>query len=277
MLDWLKIIPGQALQRWQKLPFLGRSPHFDWNALRAQLQQRSGFAEFKVEESSLQWHTDPLKGFADNCASIGLAGFQGRVLSAISNEHLELLFGWLIGDHALADTSLREAFWRFFLLQTLDVVHGVEPLTKIGLSILSISDRDRPESTDESALCYDVTIARGEQSLVMRLIFDSEFIQGWKLHWQAKESPKVDLKAAKEISLPLQLIADQITLLPKELQSLKVGDFVRLESGNLEQKSGVSLRVSGVEIGKGELKDKMITVQECSPSPFAAAQVTDQE
>lgn len=280
MLDWLKIIPQQALHRWREFPFLGRSPQFDWDDLRARLQQRSGFAQFQVKESSLQWQSDPLGGFGENCASFGLAGFPGRILGAISSDHLETLFAWLLGDPALADTSLREAFWRFFLLQSLDLIQTVEPLKDIGLVIKSVSERNLGDLSKEPALCCDVIAAKEEQAIVLRLIFDAEFIQGWKLHWQSKERVSIDPKAAADISLPLQLISDQIALLPSQLRDLQVGDWVRLESQNLEQgpqNTDVILRLSGFELGKGVLKDQMITVQECATSPFTAAQQTPQE
>ncbi len=282
LLDWLKIIPEEIAYRWEKSPFMGRSPPFQWDALGKKLGEHPELAELRISASECIWRTRPSDGFPTDCtcALLGFSGLLGRIHCLLSMEHVELLMSWFLGDQALGDAALHDAFLRYCLLQALTLTRSVKPLNAFALSLEAISQVELPSQNYASALCVDLTIKRGDQAVTVRLVIEEPFVESWKGYWKDKIPLQIDAEAAQSTHLNLQLLAGQVALLPEDLHHLAVGDWVSLDThGFSEDLKGarVSLRVAELEIGKGKVQGAEFTLQESLPSPFTILSKQDQE
>lgn len=238
------------------------------------MAQQPGFSEFQAYPGNLQWRSDRLGDLPKEVvhADVALSGIEGAVTCIIPSEHIDLLFEWLIGDRALAEVALRESFLRYFFLQALEVVGSINPLNKFTPSLVSIGDQKQFEGSDEEELCIDLSVKRQEQTLVFRLVFQNNFVESWKAHWQNQSAtPLADL-ITRDIELTLQLTAGQTALTLEEMKNLNVGDWVKLDSHGFDQDlkpSQLSLRVKDSPIGKSVVEQEGAKITEFN-SPLAS-------
>lgn len=272
LLDWLQIIPEEIANRWQSFPFLGRSPPFDWSQLEAKLKEHPELADVQIFASAASWR-NPAEGLPASCAraDIGLSGLSGTLQCLLPQEHIDQLLHLMLGDQPLDNSALRNAFLRYCVISALHFVGPIAPLNAFALTLASVDlEKSAPEDL-APALCIDLTIQKGEQTLLARLVLDAPFVTSWKDHWRGKAPMEIDASAAESTNLTLQLLAGQVALLPEDVQSLKVGDWVCLDAHGFSEvanQASVSLRVANIEIGKGTIQGAELKLQECLSSPF---------
>ncbi len=274
MLDWLKLVPEDEAHRWQKNPFLGRSPPFDWKQLTEKLRVEPGFSDVEVHAADLQWSEDVLRELPKACATaqIALSGLQGSIFCLLPLEQADHLFNHLIGDESLAETSLKEAFLRYFLSQALDMVGSISPLQGFVATLIAIEESSSQVRCESAHLFVDLTVKYQERAITMRLIYDDAFAQAWKTHWAAQDKPRLSDLVSSNVELPLHCSVGQTELTIDEVKGLKVGDWVKLDSHGFDaalKPSQLTLSIGEQRVGKGLIESDQIKVQEFS-SPLVS-------
>lgn len=269
MLDWLKLVPDDVAHRWQKNPFLGRSPPFDWKQLSEKLRVEPGFSDIEVQPADLQWSEDVLRELPKECATaqIALSGLQGRVFCLLPLEQADHLFNHLIGDESLAEIPLKEAFLRYFLSQALEIVGSISPLHSFVTTLNAIEEDISQVRCESAHLFVDLTAKYQERAVTMRLIFDDAFAQAWKGHWAAQNGPLLSDLISSNVELPLHFHAGQTELTIDEVKGLQVGDWIKLDSHGFDaslKPSQLTLSIGEQRVGKGLLESDQIKVQEFS-------------
>lgn len=276
MLDWLKIVPEDLAYRWQKNPLLGRSPPFNWQQFSEKLTAQPGFVDFQVDPDALQLSDDPLREFPKQCtnAQISLSGIQGKIFCLLPLDQSNQLFNWLIGDEALAEIPLKEAFLRYFLSQSLEVVGSIDPLQNFATTLIALEEGISSIDANSAHLFIDLKIRHHEHTLVMRLIFDDLFADSWKNYWADKNGPLLSDLISRDIDVPIQCLAGQTTLSHEEIKDLKVGDWVKLDSHGFDaslKPVQLTLALGNHQVGSALIESNDIKIQEfTSPLTFTS-------
>jgi flagellar motor switch protein FliN len=258
-LAWVRKVDA-ALQMLDKIPLYGNAPRFDIDKI-SQLIASHFSPGLSIEIDDCSWReTAQIKeGLGSNAMMLNLAisPIGGDAIWIMDSSDVARLTSFLMNGKtrgkSISSEILQEGFYRYLVLQALDVLQGVEPLKQL---TLKISDESSPLA--ENAYCIDVKISYDERAVWGRIVLPARFMTAWQHHFSSMRELFSPSPLAKSLEVSLGLCTGSVQLTAKEWKKLEIGDFILLDRGGFDPRHQEGLAT----ISLGDSKLFHVTVKE---------------
>ncbi len=235
-----------ALKERELLPMWGKMPPFPWNTLESSLKGIFSCDDLKLSQNSCDWkeYGEFLKGLGEDPAiiSCALTPLNPPFFLAISKEDIETLTAPLLDQKdekkSFTDTDYLNGFFRFLVLKVLSDFNEAKVFADLSAKMNNAGLKSEP------GYCVDITINHPKKALHGRAIFPESFHRVVSSHFMDMPLSKNILQTINP-TLPLSLSCGHVSLSIGQWESVKVGDFIVLDSCsyNPSKQSG-SLRLN---------------------------------
>lgn len=215
----------EALSKLEKLPLFGSLPLFPWERFSSRLSSHFGIPSLALTPVASKWRKGAhlLAGLGKNPLilpfAISLA--EGVGAFVMSEEDVAKVTSWLLSGSAkkreVSSDALREGFARFLALSALDLLQEEISLT------VSLSD----EEVKGPSFAIDIEISLQGKKAFGRLLLSEEVIASLRLFFGKQPTAKA---LPPGIELPIHILAGSVTLSREEIEALKKGDFIFLDT-----------------------------------------------
>lgn len=264
--DWVAHV-SRDLMSCDEIPLFGASPQFPWKAFSDRFAATFLLDGFQITPGAWLWRSkdEVLLGLGQplKALSFCLSPLNGTASILMTEEHLNLLMGWLLTTKAevlqLPDTDYREAFLRFIAMKAVHISQQLNATPGISPSLLS--DQSLPT---QDALCTDISFKYGDMEVVGRLVISPELLRAWKGRFTGATT-LVESPLAQEIEVQLALEAGKTTLKSGRWKTLKPGDFLVLQSCSLvpgEERGRVLMTLHGRPAFRAMVKKDKVKILE---------------
>lgn len=262
--EWLKSLPSSVLKLEQ--PSIGHSPPFPWEEFSKKLTalfERE--ISFNAKEIQMRSPQEFLLSRQDLIKHIAILPLEGTAFFVLPKNGIPTLINYLIKKEEDAigqlDQDFQDSFSQFLAMEALYTLGQVK--FDQGLSYQLLEERELP---NEPALCIDIDMTLGRQTLHARLIISPALSQSWKERYNEQQFDLLlSASIAKKVPVTIHIEAGRVVLSPLEWRELKVGDFVVLDSCSLQpgdNKGRVMLTVNQRQFMRGKLKDGQLKLLE---------------
>lgn len=233
---WLRKIAAH-LRDYEQVPLFGRAARFDWSRFSALLASRLGVGELSIAPDKAGWRaqTELTEGLGEHIATFPLkiAPLQGSAFWMMPHSEVAKLSAWMLHGRSqtkpLTSEILAEGFYRYLLLQALDVAHSFPPLA--GLSPL-LSEESPLAATD--AFCIDVEISLDGRSCWGRLAVEPQLQRSWNAHFASRADDLAQSPVAASLELSLGVKVGSALLSLVEWKKARPGDALLLDKGSYD-------------------------------------------
>lgn len=237
---WLKRISPE-LVRLDSIPLFGKAPPFEWERFGSLISSRFGVQPLTFRPLEQSWlESEALKqGLGPNLLvmPLSVSPLQGEVFWIMSRKDVSKLTSWLLNgkSKAKAFTSelLQEGFYRYLLLEALDVLQAMEPMK--GFSLQLNEEGTLPESP---AFCIDLEIGFDSNSCWGRLAIPSGFRKSWVHHFEISPHEFVPAELARQTALAIGIHTGSVLISLEEWEKIREGDFLLLDKGSYDPRKG---------------------------------------
>lgn len=266
--DWIREIQPE-LKALDAIPLTGASPPFPWDQLSSLLAKTFDRDSITIQPGEIGWRTkDQLfDGLGNNPFSLtfSMPSLKGNASWVMPEQEMSNLESLLLTKEAhpinFNDRPLSEAFYRFLAIEVLYSL-GQMNFDKSLVPILT-GKTDLPK---EDSLCWDISITILKETLWGRLIISPELRLSWVEHFaKAGKNSVLTQEMTKKIEVLIDFEAGRVNLSHKELSTIKVGDWIALDSFSLDPDtfSGrVMLTVNGKHAFVGQLNSGNVKILE---------------
>lgn len=234
-LSWIRKVTS-VVPELQAIPLFGKGPSFDWKSFSSALAERFSAPHFSLRTGEQTWREADATGDGLGKSLITyplVVTPLGTLFWLMSQQDMEKLTAWLLKPgakaHPLTSDLLQEGFYRFLVLETLDVLQKRDPLQSF---TLHLSEEERPLETP--AFCIDVEIEmEPEHSCWGRLAIPNHFRTAWVHHFERAPSEYIPTELSRHLELSPGIKVGSFLLSQSEWESVKEGDFIALEKGGV--------------------------------------------
>jgi hypothetical protein len=211
------------------VPLFPKPIDFPWQKLAESMAQTFHLNDFSITPSEVYWQYpyNLLKGLGTSAhrLSLNLSPLSGSLHWIMSQQDLTLLMSWVLGDNNLAESSLFEGFYYFIATAILSSIEKLNILQPLSPRIAN--EKPLP---DEPALCLDVALKLGEQSIWGRLVIAADLRQSWQEFQMQKSSREQEHTLATSLEVNITAEAGHVLLTYEQFSHLTSGDFVILDN-----------------------------------------------
>lgn len=266
--DWLKVIEPE-LVKLQDVSTIGGPDVFSWSGLSDILAKRLQIPGLSISSSAVSWLSE--KELSSHLGkqpwrlNFSLSGLPGRVCWNISERDLSIVMAALLTKATTpfeySDKDFHEAFLHLLGAIVSDSLHqqGLEGDYAVNL----VDSTDFPKG---SGLSVDLDINILGTAITSRLLASEDLIEGWKEHFAASGiQARATSAAAQNFEVTVHFEAGKVTLPSAELNTLRLGDFLVLDSCTIlpgEEKGRVVMTIRGVPVFRGMIKQNKVKVLE---------------
>lgn len=226
--DWLQTV-SRALVDHDEVPMLGAAPPFSWEQFSQRIAQTFELQDFGIETGEWGWRDcDDLSsglGTPLRAVHFTLSPLDGLGTLLIADAHIETLMAWLLKHEAgvlqLPDGDYKEAFFRYCILESIAAYQAVSEDST--LTPAMIASDDLP-TTD--ALCLDITVRYGAETVAARLALSPELRKAWQHHFVAGAPPAHARQVSETASTQVTVECGSVTMKADEWKTLNVGDLL---------------------------------------------------
>ncbi len=239
---------GSEISELNEVPLFGTAPPFDWDRFSSLLASHFGISNLSLRPLNQEWNMPHqlLDGLGKNGVvfPIHLSALNGVVYWIMPPGDMGKLTSWMLNKkprgRALTSEILQEGFYRYLLLEALDAVQNIEPLTQFTLTL-----HEEAPLPEERAFCVDVEMSFNESSCVGRLVIPYTLRQSWVEHFSRSSPGKKAFNPHLELTLGIKV--GSVELRPTDWEGLKKGDFLVLDTGSydFEEKTAMASLVLG--------------------------------
>jgi flagellar motor switch protein FliN/FliY len=241
---WIRKI-AQEERIFDQIPLFGHSPPFDWAAFSSHISARFGVHQPLVFKPRTKSWTTPEEmkatlGDEPIVLPIQVGSLAGHAFWIMSKEGVVKLTSWMLNGKAktrpLASDLLAEGFYRYLVLQVMDVTSQLEPLKNLPL-LLSESSTLPSMST----FCIDIEIDFDKHSSWGRLAIEPDLQRSWAQYFStSNDFLSTNLAKMTEVNIGIKVGSSLLS--QQEWKKLKAGDFLLLdrESYDPRKKTGVA-------------------------------------
>lgn len=240
-LPWVRRI-AQVVPELNQIPLFGKAPPFDWHHFTSALMDSLSISGLEIRKEEQDWREggEIRKGLGRELISLSVSVAPlGHVLWMMSYEDAAKLGSWIMkpGSKTKSLTSevLQEGFYRYLLLECLNVVQEMEPFQGLSLHV------GEEEELVDMAFCIDVEIKMDHRrSCWGRLAIPKEFQKAWIEHFSHLPSEYIPTQMSRTLPITAGLKIGSVSLSREEWGKLQEGDFVLLDhaSYHLKEKRG---------------------------------------
>lgn len=228
---WIKKIEPEILQA-ANLPASMLEPSFPLEAFGEGLGKALGIKDLTLEVGASEWKTD--KSYFSGLGSLPVViSFQvsplrGDLFWIMAQEDVKKLTGFLKdekgGKLIVENAELVKGLYRYILLRAFDTVQSIGTYGQLGFKL------SQQTSFEKSSFAIDVSLQSEGEVLWGRLLIPSTFQQSFASHFTTQSTTLSTLERAKDIQLPLRVIAGTVSLSQQEINSLQEGDFIQIDN-----------------------------------------------
>jgi flagellar motor switch protein FliN len=182
---------------------------------------------------------------------MGSADVQGAMRLALSSDRYA---------RALYDSPLRKAFFRFLVLEVLQIIHqagyppGASPRLLEGEEIM-----------EDTSLAIDIHAAAANESIHARLLVSPLFLRAWRREFAGQKPSRLSQELAQAIEVQLGVEGGRVELTSDELAALQPGDLLTLDQCDVEPETGegrVALTLNGESLFRARAAEGQLTLEE---------------
>lgn len=211
-----------------KSPFFGNAPFLDLEKLNTLLQQMLSVDEISVSiqgQNRKKLHNllnseDPTK----TITAITISPFDTPLFWVMTEENkykLSESFLHLDGKSKnFQNQIILEGFYQYILLEALHCIQKLDPIEQMTLQITDSTN------VDEYGIVQNITITVKDTTVFGSFIITDSFKDAWVQHFAAFPKQYLSKKITKELLLPVSLKIGSVSLTPKQLSSISVGDVI---------------------------------------------------
>lgn len=237
-----KISP--ELEELSRIPLFGHAPSFDWEKLSSVLSSRLNREKFFLQPGRSEWKESHAlrEGLGSDIIVTPLEApsLSGSIYWLMPRQEIQKLTSSMLSQSQSMKTFsspiLQEGFYRYLLLQMLDVASEIEPLQT--LTFLLGENSSLPE---EKMFCIDVQIHFDGTVCTGRLAVPSTFRVNWCQHFDQLYPYSISPKLARSLELSLSVHTGSVLLHLSQWDSLKKGDFILLDKGSYDPRHETGL------------------------------------
>lgn len=237
-LAWIRRIAAE-LPELNTIPLFGNSPPFNWSHFSSLISSRFGIPQITIRAKDQQWRegSELKKGLGSNLhiLPVNVAPL-GTVYWMMPPEDEVKLASWMMKPtskiRAPLSEILQEGFCRFFVLEALDAMQGIDPFHDL---TFQLSEEEGPS---DRAFCIDIELHLDQKSCWGRLVIPSEFRAAWIQHFSHLPSEYFPAEIARQTELYIGVKTGSVLLHQDEWQTIKEGDFVLLDQGSYDAHKG---------------------------------------
>jgi flagellar motor switch protein FliN len=211
-------------------PLWGNPPPFPWDEIADKLKEKLALPSLKLSLKKSEWLSKEqlFSGMGSPLIlEIAVMPLNETLQWAIPKEALPSLTHRLLSPDSPAkfsDVRFQEGFTRFFALEILSTLNDEAAFGDLLLALAP------PTSHHHSgALCLDIAMALGNETIWSRLICPPSFQKAFKEHFAYGSKPVVQSSLAKTVDLPLRLEVGSVTLNFHDWKKAAVGDCLLLD------------------------------------------------
>lgn len=249
----------------------GRSAPFDLPGFKASLE---AVFEMPLVSFECRWSKKPVKRVQERIPtdsrklSLALSPFQGKIELYIPHFELDqltnLLFKSKESHKETLGEEMKRSFTDYWLAIALVASVSCEPLSRFQLQNQggsgSLTDGAKELIQGLFSLKFQ------EFSLSGAIVLSNEFHQEWLNYWQKNPYLGIDESKASDVQLALHLRLGELTLEPRELQQLEVGDWISLSSVGLKDTlvgNRADLFLGKEKVAAAKLGERAVSILKC--------------
>lgn len=253
-----------ALKERELLPMWGQLPPFPWKSLEAIVKEVFENEDLEVSQTSADWieYNHFFEGLGENpiTLSLALTPLHPPFFLAFSKDDIETLTVSLLdkkdAKKSFVNTDYLSGFFRFVVLKLLTKFNTTNSFEGLSVKMNNAGLKSEP------GYCVNIQIKHPQQALHARAIFPESFHKVASSHFMDKPLEKEALYSI-DPKLSLSLTCGHVTLSIGDWESLKVGDFLVLDSCsyNPSKKSGsLKLNLSNHNLLLMHLKHQQLKI-----------------
>lgn len=247
-------------------PWFSNTPPFPKSHLSTALGARFGVPNVSLEFQEEQWlePEELQKGLGKNCLILPVTLTPlGTLYWITSREDIRKLTTSLLKPEGksrpLTSDILQEGFYRYLLLETLDILQTIAPLQTL---TLQISEEEGPF---EKSFCIDVELEVQGKTSWGRLAIPASLQQAWIDHFKNAPPSYTPTETTRNTPLTLHLNVGSIDLSREEWEEVKKGDLVLLDRPLSPHGLGL-LTLDSTPLFKAKIeRDQIKLLEEASP------------
>ncbi|SCA63247.1 Uncharacterized protein SCG7086_AN_00020 [Chlamydiales bacterium SCGC AG-110-P3] len=218
------------------VPMLGAAPPFSWEQYTQHIAQLFELQDFTIETGNWNWRdADVLStglGTPIRYIHFTLSPLDGLGVLQIADDHIDTIMRWLLKHESsvlqLPDGDYREAFFRYCTLEAIAAYQAISEDTTIAPALVSA---DEPLVTD--ALCLDITIRNGSESIAARLALSPELRKAWQQHFVTGPHSVKEQQVSETASTTVSVECGSVTMTINEWKTINAGDLLIVDRCSL--------------------------------------------
>jgi flagellar motor switch protein FliN/FliY len=237
-LAWIRTV-AETLPELNTIPLFGNSPPFDWHHFSTTISSTFGLSKLSIQTRDQQWRegSELKKGLGSHVQILPVEiSPLGTAYWMISQEDIGKLTASVMKpaskNRASLSEILQEGFYRYLILETLQIIQSMPPLQNLTLHL------SENEYTAEKAFCIDLEISLDEKSCWGRLALPQELRSQWMQHFSHFPSEYFPSEVARQTELSIGVKTGSVTFHQKEWNKIKKGDFILLDQGSYDAHKG---------------------------------------
>jgi flagellar motor switch protein FliN/FliY len=262
---WLKQIE-QELDLAKRIPLWGHPPDFPWDLFSKELETYLQIEPLEIFASKKEFlePSDLLSCFGETpfIRTLELSPLNGTATLIISQESVRRITESVLFSNSegkgFSDPSFQEGFYQYLLLRTSECFEKLQPYPGLHIQWL-----ERTKDLDKQSFACDLQIKIKEESFLARLVFSQEFQLSFSDYFAKTSKIPYSSPLIQSIDLSLQVEAGGCTLSQKEWETLKIGDFLLLDTCSynpVSQKGTFQLSLEGTPLFKAKMKKSTLKI-----------------
>ena len=261
---WIKQVKSIALQS-QAIPMWGTFPAFPWESFSETFSSQFGIKQLTMTATHADWkkESESLSGIGDSFLhlSIELSPLKGHFFLVFPIEDFSKLSAWAMDGNeknsGFCDPSLQKGFFRYLCAESMEILENMQIFPNLRARLIEAP------LIQEEAYCVDIAIKREEETIWARAIFPALFHQSFKNHYTQDSTLSIPSTLYPTLFTNLSLCAGHVTLSQKELNKIRLGDFVLLDSCSYSptsKKGTFQLELAQVPLFQTKIKQETIKI-----------------
>ncbi len=235
--QWAPEVDPQ-LQKMDAIPLTGRSPPFSWEELSERMAGIFECQGLKIEAKEIKWRTTTefYEGMGEHYFQVvcAMPALHGQVSWIIAEQENAVLAALLLTKQAdpiyFQDPLLNDSFLHFIALE---VIYQFTELLADRALMPIVSHQT--SFTSEAALCIEIALSYGQQSVWSRLMISPELQRSWVIHFAKLTTPSHSEQVLMQtIALNVHIELGHTYLAVQEWNKINEGDILLLDDCSLD-------------------------------------------
>ncbi|MBS0620228.1 MAG: type III secretion system cytoplasmic ring protein SctQ [Verrucomicrobia bacterium] len=264
-LFWVRQIHS-TLRRAGEIPLLGFPPPFPWDECGLKLGALLQHAPLKITARRTHFlpAAEVTSGMGNGYVPIAIEmpPLQGQLHFVMPKEEIVKLTSLALttstGSKGFTSYKFQEGFYHFLCLKALEAIDELKAFKDLSL----VMSAPLPLPT-EDALCIDIAIEQGKQTLWARLICPSSLQEAFRSYFSTEPISLHALSPAKDLPVSIQLQAGETTLSLDQWNEVRVGDCILLDRCTYDVSTGkgaLTLCLHGTPLLRARVKEGTLKI-----------------